>query len=88
MAQPAGLIFEYLGGVRVPKGTTINTSSAPAGANVFIFKSEKSKAFVNGTDAFMVKYGEASYFSNTEDHTYTFTDDVDLAFAKLVSLPV
>lgn len=88
MAQPAGLILEYLGGVRVPKGTTINTSDAPAGANVFIFKSEKSKAFVNGTDAFMVKYGEASYFTSTESHTYAFTDDVDLAFAKLVSLPV
>lgn len=88
MAQPSGLIFEYLGGIHVPKGITINTSDAPEGANVVIFKSEQSKAFVNGTDGFTVKYGEVAYFSNTENHTYTFKDAVDLAFAKFVSVPV
>lgn len=88
MAQPVGQVFEYLGGVRVAKGTTISTSSAPVGANIVVFKSEKSKAFVDGTDAFTVKYGEVTYFTSTEHHTYTFTDDVDLAFAKLVSLPL
>ena len=88
MAQPSGLIFEYLGGKRIPKGTTINTVDAPAGANVVIFRSEQSKVSVNGTDAFTVKYGEVSYFSSTESHTYTFTTEVDLAFAKLVSVPV
>lgn len=88
MAQPVGQLFEYLGGIRVKANTTISTTSAPSGANVVIFKSKESKAFVDGTDAFTVKYGEASYFSNTVSHTYTFTDDVDLAFAKVVSLPL
>lgn len=88
MAQPSGLIFEYLGGKRIPKGATVNTADAPAGANAVIFRSEQSKVSVNGTDAFTVKYGEVSYFSSTESHTYTFTTEVDLAFAKLVSVPV
>lgn len=88
MAQPSGLIFEYLVGKRIPKGTTLNTADAPVGANVVIFRSEQSRVSVNGTDAFTIKYGEVSYFSSTESHTYLFTTEVDLAFAKLVSLPV
>ena len=88
MAQPVGQIFEYLGGAHVKANTAISTESAPAGANVVIFKSTESKAFVDGTDAFTVKYGEASYFDSTTHHTYAFTNDVDLAFAKIVALPL
>lgn len=88
MAQPVGQLFEYLGGAHVKANTSISTESAPSGANVVIFKSVESKAFVDGTDAFMVRYGEATYFDNTTPHTYTFTTDVDLAFARVVSLPL
>ena len=86
MAQPVGQLFEYLGGVHIKANTTISTASAPTGANAVIYKSEKGRASVDGTDAFTVKYGEVTYFSNTSIHTYTFTEDCEIAFAKIISV--
>jgi len=90
MAQPVGQLFEYLGGAHIKDGTTITTDNPliPAGTNCVIYKSEKGKASVNGMDAFTVKYGEVSYFAASPVHTYTFIGDCDVAFAKVVAVPI
>ena len=86
MAQPSFNLIKYLGGQLVKKDTTITTTDLPAGINIVIFKTEKSKVSVNGTDAFTVKYGEMSYFDPLVVSTYIFNTDVEIAYGTVVEV--
>jgi len=88
MAQPVFNLVQYVGGAHIEADTSIKTSDAPVGTNIIIFKSEESKVFIDGTDAFTVRYGEMTFFDQTASPavSYKFTTAVDIAFGILAEV--
>jgi len=88
MAQPVFNLIQYVGGAHIEADTSIKTSDAPVGTNVIVFKTETSKVFIDGTDAFTVKYGEMTFFDQAASPavSYKFTTAVDIAFGTVTEV--
>ncbi len=87
MAQPAKILVDYRGGIKVEAGETYSSADLPVTVppiDIVEFKSETAKVAINGTDAFTIKYGEQIVFD--VGSTYTFATDCEVAFGIIVSI--